>query len=294
MSAAPHSTSTDNLGRALAWMVVSGLSFAFMAATVKYAGDLHVGVKVFFRNLVTLGITGAVAWRTGANPFAPTPHAWRLVLRSLCGFGGVILYFVALGDLNLADASLLNKTSPFFVTVFAVFLLGEPLGRSTVGALAVAFAGAALVLRPSLDVSAWPAVAGLVSGAFAGMAYTLVRSMQGRESPNRIIFTFSLFSTLATLPVLIAVRPDPTPQQWAALVGTGIFAAGGQYGLTFAYHHARAGRVSVFTYLHVLFALVLGFVLFDERPDLFSLAGGLLIVGAAVWVHRAGRRRKAN
>lgn len=294
MATAPHRTATDDLGRALAWMVVSGLSFALMGATVKYAGEVHVGVKVFFRNLVTLGITGLVAWRTGANPFAPTPHAWRLLLRSLCGFGGVVLYFIALGDLHLADASLLNKTSPFFVMVFAVFLLGEPLGRSVVWALLVAFAGALLVIRPGLDLSVLPALAGLGSGACAGMAYTLVRSMKGRESPNRIILTFSLFSTLATLPVLIVVRPDPTPLQWAALVGTGVFAAGGQYGLTFAYHHARASRVSVFTYLHVLFALGLGFVLFDERPDLFSLAGGLLIVGAAVWVHRAGRRQKAT
>ncbi len=294
MSDAPHRTSNDNLGRALAWMVLSGLSFALMAATVRYAGDVHVGVKVCFRNLVTLGITGAVAWRTGANPFAPTPHAWRLVLRSLCGLCGVVLYFVALGDLHLADASLLNKISPFFVTVFAVFLLKEPLGRGMVWALLVAFAGAALVIRPSFDLAALPALAGFASGAFSGMAYTLVRSMQGRESPNRIIFIFSLFSTVATLPVLILVRPDPTPLQWAGLIGTGVFAAGGQYGLTFAYHHARASRVSVFTYLHVLFALALGFVLFDERPDLLSLAGGLLIVGAAVWVHRAGRRRKAT
>lgn len=289
---APHRTSQENLGRALAWMALSGLCFALMGAAVKYAGDLHVGAKVFFRNLVTLGITGTVALRARENPFAPTPHAWRLVLRSVCGFGGVGLYFVALGHLHLADASLLNKTSPFFVTVFAVFLLKEPLGRGVVWALAAAFAGAVLVIRPGFDLSALPALAGFASGAFAGMAYTLVRSMQGRESPNRIILTFSLFSCLATLPVLVLERPDPTPLQWAALAGMGIFGAGGQYGLTFAYHHARASRVSVFTYLHVLFALVLGFLLFGERPDVLSLLGGGLIVGAAVWVHRLGRRRE--
>jgi drug/metabolite transporter (DMT)-like permease len=212
----------------------------------------------------------------------------------VCGFGGVLLYFVALGDLHLADASLLNKTSPFFVTIFAVFLLKERLSRAVAFALVAAFAGAVLVIRPGLDVSALPALAGLASGALAGMAYTLVRSMQGRESPNRIILTFSLFSTLVTLPVLVVVRPDPTPQQWAALVATGVCGAGGQYGLTFAYHHARASRVSVFTYLHVLFALVLGFVLFGERPDPLSVAGGVLIVGAAVAVHRLGRRKEAD
>jgi len=275
------------MGRALAWMALSGFSFALMGACVKLSGDLPVGVKVFFRNLVTLAITSAVAWRMGANPFAATPHWWRLLLRSVAGLLGVFFYFVALDHLHLADASLLNKTSPFFVTLFAVMLLGERLARGMVPALAAALVGAVLVIKPTFDVSSLPALAGFASGICAGLAYTMVRSLKGRESPNRIILTFSLFSTLATLPVLIAVRPDPSPGQWAALLGTGVFAAGGQYGLTFAYHHARAARVSVFTYLHVLFALVVGFVLWGERPDVLSLIGGVLIIGAAVQAHRA-------
>ena len=289
MNAAPHSTGKDNIGRALAWMILSGLSFALMGACVKLAGDLPVGVKVFFRNLVTLGIASVVALRMSANPFAPTPHWWRLLLRSAAGFLGVTFYFVALEHLHLADASLLNKTSPFFVTVFAVMLLGERLARGMVPALVAALAGAILVIKPTFDMSSLPAAAGFASGMCAGLAYTMVRSLKGRESPNRIVFTFSLFSTLATLPVLVAARPDPSVVQWAALAGTGVFGAAGQYGLTFAYHHARASRVSVFTYLHVLFALVVGFVIWGERPDALSILGGLLIIGAAVQIHRSGR-----
>jgi drug/metabolite transporter (DMT)-like permease len=277
--------------RAIAWMVVSGLSFALMAVAVKFSGDIPLTMKVFFRNLVTLGITSAVAVNMRENPFARTPHAGLLILRSFCGLGGVLLYFLALGELNLADASLLNKTSPFFVLVFAVFFLKEPFERVLIPALVAAFLGAVLVIKPSFDFELLPALAGLFSGMFAGLAYTLVRALKGRESPNRIIFTFSLVSTLATLPFFVASPPHPTPFQWLALLATGVFAAGGQYGLTFAYHHARASRISVFTYLHVLFALILGFVIWDERPDAASLVGGLLIVGAAVFIHQVGRCR---
>jgi len=283
-------TSLDNLPRAMAWMVVSGLSFALMAAAVKLAGDVPVTMKVFFRNLVTLGITSVVAVKMRENPFGRTPHARLLILRSLCGLGGVLLYFLALSKLTLADASLLNKTSPFFVMIFAVALLKEPFDRIVIPALGAAFLGALLVIKPSFDYELLPAVGGLVSGMFAGMAYTLVRALKGRESPNRIIFTFSLVSTLATLPFLIVSPPHPTTYQWLALLGTGVFAAGGQYGLTFAYHHARASRISVFTYLHVLFALIVGFVIWGERPDPASILGGLLIIGAAVFIHRMGRR----
>ena len=168
-------------------------------------------------------------------------------------------------------------------------MLKEPFRRRLIPALIAAFLGALLVIKPSFDYSALPALAGFASGLFAGMAYTIVRSLKGKESPNRIIFTFSLISSLATAPFLIAAPVHPEAGQWWALVGTGVFAAGGQFGLTFAYHHARVSRISIFTYLHVLFALVVGFVLWGERPDLLSWAGGLLIVGGAVLANRAGR-----
>ncbi len=285
-------TFRDNMPRAMTWMVLSGLSFALMGATVKLAGDVALPAKVFFRNLVTLGITSVVAVRLRQNPLAHTPHWPRLLLRSLCGLAGVFLYFLALGRMNLADASLLNKTSPFFVTVFAVVLLKEEFNRALVPALLAAFVGAVFVIKPSFDYAMLPAVAGFGSGMFAGMAYALVRSLKGQASPNRIILTFSLVSCLAMLPFLVVNPPHPTTGQWAALLATGVFAAGGQYGLTYAYHHARASRISVFTYLHVLFAIAVGFVLWGERPDTASLIGGVLIIGAAVWTHQVGRREQ--
>ena len=272
----------DSLGRALAWMVLSGLSFALMGAMVKLAPTAPVTTKVFFRNLVTLGITATVALRTGRNPLAATPHRKLLLLRALCGLGGVYFYFVALGRLTLADASLLNKTSPFFVAVFAVLILKEPFRRSIVPALLTAFCGAVLVIKPGFNYALLPAVAGLASGGFAGLAYVLVRRLKGKAEPNRIIFYFSLVSCTATLPFVLLNPPHPDTGQWLALLGTGVFAASGQFGLTFAYHHAPASRISIFTYLHVLFAVVVGLILFGERPDVWSLLGGVLIVGAAV------------
>ena len=130
-----------------------------------------------------------------------------------------------------------------------------------------------LVIKPKFDYSTLPALAGLGSGLFAGIAYTLVRSMKGRFGPNRIIFTFSLISSAITAPFLLAAPLAPSAAQWWALAGTGVFAAGGQFGLTFAYHHARVSRISIFTYLHVLFALVVGFVVWNERPDPVELGG---------------------
>lgn len=279
----------DDMPRAMAWMLLSGLCFALMGAMVKASGDVPLAGKVFFRNLVTLGITTAIALRTRENVLARSPQAWRLIVRSLSGLVGVALYFYALGRIHLADASLLNKTSPFFASALAIVFLREKFRRALVPALGLAFLGAMFVIKPSFEGEVVPALAGLGSGLGAGVAYTMVRSMKGRFSPNRIIFTFSLISSLATAPFLLAAPPSPTAAQWWALIGTGVFAAGGQFGLTFAYHHARVSRISIFTYLHVLFALVVGFVVWGERPDGWSWLGGALIVTAAWWSNRIGR-----
>ncbi|PIV81161.1 EamA family transporter [bacterium CG17_big_fil_post_rev_8_21_14_2_50_64_8] len=282
----------DSLGRAVAWMILSGASFALMGAMVKLATEASVPAKVFFRNLVTLVITTAVAWRSGHNPLARTPHRGLLLLRAFCGLAGVFLYFVALSRLTLADASLLNKTSPFFVVAFAVLILHEPWHRTMAPILLLAFGGALLIIKPGFNYQMLPALAGLGSGAFAGLAYTLVRKLKGRADPNQIIFHFSLVSTLVTLPFVLWHPLHVDAGQWLALIGTGVFAAGGQYGLTFAYHHAPASRISIYTYLHVLFAVAGGFALFGERPDLASIFGGLLIIAAAVGSQRINRERR--
>jgi drug/metabolite transporter (DMT)-like permease len=277
---------TDSVPRAVLFMLLSAASFAVMGAMVKAAGPVPVHEKVFFRNLVTLVVTALMALGRRQNPFGPTRHLGLLVARSLAGLCGVYLYFYALGHLNLADASLLNKVSPFFVTLLAAVWLGEKLTRRVAIGLLVAFAGAALVLEPVFSYEPLPALAGLGSALGAGIAYTIVRSLRGRERPWRIVFYFSLISTVAMTPPLILDAVAPVGWQWVWLLGTGLAAAGGQVFLTLAYHRAPAGQISIWSYSHVLF-LIIGGVGWGERPDLLVYVGGALIVAAALLNRRA-------
>ncbi len=277
----------DSMPRAVAYMLLSAASFAAMGAAVKAAGEIPVHQKVFFRNLVTLVITGAMALGRRENPLGPTRHLGLLLGRSLAGLCGVTLYFYAIGHLTLADASLLNKMSPFFVTVIAALWLGEAITRRVALGLLLAFLGAGLVIQPVLGWQPLPALAGLGSAFCAGLAYAIVRKLKGRERPRRIVFYFSLVSTLAMTPLLIWRYAEPTGWQWVWLVGTGVFAASGQVLLTLAYHHGPAGKISIWGYNHVLFALILGLVIWGESPGLVSILGGALIVGAALLNRRA-------
>jgi len=277
---------TDNAGRAVVAIILASLSFSMVGVSVRLAGDMPVFEKVFFRSLVSLIAMGAVAMRYRENPFAQGRLIPLLVLRGFFGTAAMTLYFFAIAHLNLADATILNKLSPFFVTIFAVVFLKERLAKHLIPALLLAFAGALLVLKPQFDYHALAAVGGIVSAMCSGAAYTVVRSLRGKLPPYTIVFWFSLVSVAAsTVPTALGyIRPDPA--QWLALLGAGIFATTGQFALTYAYHQAEASRLSIYNYGHVVFAGIFALMLWGEIPDVLSLAGIALIIGAAVWNHR--------
>ncbi len=277
---------SDNAGRAVVAIILASLSFSLVGVSVRLAGEMPVFEKVFFRSLVSLVAMGAVAMRYRENPFAQGRLIPMLVLRGVFGTGAMVLYFYAIAHLNLADATILNKLSPFFVTIFAVLFLKERLAKHLIPALLLAFVGALLVLKPQLDYHALPAVGGLISAMCSGAAYTVVRSLRGKLPPYTIVFWFSLVSVAtAVVPTVLGyVRPDPT--QWLALLGAGIFATTGQFALTYAYHQAQASRLSIYNYGHVVFAGFFALMLWGEIPDVMSLTGIALIIGAAIWNHR--------
>lgn len=278
--------------RAIALMLTSALCFSIMGVFVKLAHDVPVVEKVMFRNLVTLGVAGAIALAR-RRPLTGRPGNRRwLLLRSLLGIGGVGCYFWSIERLLLADAAMLNKLSPFFVFLLAGPMLGERQRRSTALALLLAFTGAILVIKPRFDVSVIPALVGLASALFAGSAYTVLRHLRDRETPETIIFVFSAVTVALTAPLVAVGFSPPTGMAPWWLAGIGLAAAGGQFGLTAAYRHAPAAEVSLYSYAVILFSALFGFVVFAEVPDLWSGLGGILILcaGTLVWlVNRPGR-----
>jgi len=276
----------DNVGLAILMIVLSGLSFSVVAVMVRMAGDVPIYEKVFFRSVVVLAATGAIAVRNRENPFARNPKILLLILRGIFGTTAMFLYFFAIERLTIADATVLNKLSPFFVAIFALLFLREKLSRYIVPVLVVAFAGAALIIKPQLSFEALPAAGGLLSAAASGAAYTVVRFLRGHEPPYRIVFYFAFVSlVVATPPMLINfVRPEGL--QWLYLMGGGVFATTGQIALTLGYHYAPATRVSIYVYAHIIFAFLWGLLLWGEMPDALSIVGTVMIILAAVYNYR--------
>ncbi|HAK45242.1 MAG TPA: EamA/RhaT family transporter [Spirochaeta sp.] len=278
------------------FMVISALSFALMSAAVKQADQIPFIQKVFFRNFV-MGILVIpvlfLKMRSSGSArlfFGASANRKRLLIRSLFGFFGVMLYFYSVERLHLGDSAMLNKLSAFFVIILSAVFLNERIRRYQVPALFAAFAGAVLIIKPGMNMQIVPAAAGLCAALLAAAAYTIIASLRGREDSLTIIFWFSAISVLMSLIPMILVWTTPNAAELTALILTGVFAAGGQYFLTLAYTHGPAGEVSIYNYTHVVFSVIIGFILWREIPDLFSFVGAVLIIGAAVFLYLKRKR----
>lgn len=269
--------------KAIGFILLSAFGFALMSTFVRLAGDLPSMQKSFFRNLVAMVVAAIALHREGIGWKWEKGNLPMLLLRATCGTLGVLCNYYAIDRLVLADANILNKMSPFFAILFSLFMLKERANVWQYLAVLAAFGGSMLIIKPGFSSDMFPALIGLLGGIFAGAAYTAVRvlSKQGEKSA-RIVFFFSAFSTLVCLPYLIF---DYHPMQWwqlASLLGAGAAATLGQFGVTLAYAHAPAKEISVFDYTQVLFSALLGFFLFDQVPDGWSVLGYLVICGVSV------------
>ena len=279
--------------KGILYIMAAALGFAMMSLFVKLAGNLPAFQKAFFRNFVALIFIFIMMLREKVSFIPPKEHIPDLLGRSFFGTMGLLCNFYALGRLNLSDANMLNKLSPFFAIIFSIFLLKERPKFAQIIGVAVAFVGSLFIIKPGFDnPQVLPAVAGLLGGMGAGIAYTFVRRLgQKQENSRRIVFFFSAFSCILCLPFLIFEYERMSGLQLIYLILAGTFACIGQLGITKAYICAPAREISVYDYTQVIFAAVLGFFVFGDIPDWLSVLGYILIIGAGVAMFFYNKKR---
>ena len=272
--------------RAAAYMVAASFSFAAMAALVRVASTgSSVFTTVFVRSAV-IAVLMLIVVRARGGGVRFVNHR-LLFVRAVCGFLAMLCYFWALGNARLADAITLQYTSPLFVAAMAPFAVGEKVRGSTVGWLLFGFLGVGMVVQPEGEIGAG-ALAALASAALAAVAYLAVRWLRQTDHPDAIVLYFALFSMLCSSPASIGlVRDPPSPEELAALLGVGLFAAGGQVGMTRAYRYGEAAVVSGFSYATVALGVVIGAAVFGEPPSALSLVGASVVAAAGVALARS-------
>jgi drug/metabolite transporter (DMT)-like permease len=206
----------------------------------------------------------------------------------------MVMYFYAINNLYLADSAILHKLFPFFVTIFAAIFLKEKLSKIQIPALFVVFLAALFIIKPRFDYSVFPALAGFGTALVSGATYTMVRFLRNREKPATIVFYFSFFSLVVLSLFVLLEFKTPSTQQWIFLLLIGIFGAIGQFSLTYAYRYGKASEIAIYNYSNIIFAALLGFLLWQEIPDLLSILGGLIIIISSVFVFIFNSRQGAR
>lgn len=273
------------------FMCLSALSLATMGAFAKFSKGFSFYQIIFFRGLISTIFVYATANKSELNLLGKNWKIRRtLFVRSTLGTLGAVTYFFAIQKLYLADAVLLNNLSPIWVTLFAWIFLKEKPKKQQIGLIFIMLIGAIFVIKPKFDSSALYALIGFSSSIFAGAAYTFVRFLSREEKPSNLVLWFSFYTSILMIPgMLIEGFKVPTLMEFLGLSLVGIFAGLGQLFLTNSYNLAQANKVSIYQYLNIFFAAVYGILFWSEHPDIYSVIGGIIVIGSAVWSYRMNK-----
>ena len=273
-------------------MLLASLSFAVMGGFAKVVSQVLPPVEVtFFRNIFGVVLVGIAIYKvplkqTGGKPFL-------LLFRGAMGFAALLAYFYIMAFIPLGEAVTYNKTSPIFVAIFAYLFLNEKLHKSALLAVAIGFVGIVLVAQPERGSFDKYDLLGIFSGIGAALAYTSIRELRKYYDTRAIVMSFMGVGTVAPL-FLMLITPYvnvskefdwmfaqfvmPQGIEWAYVAAVGVFATVSQLLMTKAYELTKAGIVGTISYSNIVFAVIIGIMLGDPIPDIWTVLGIILVI----------------
>lgn len=293
--------------RGIILKLCSVLLFITMASLIKATAH-HVppGQAVFFRSFFAMPVILGWLWirkdlRTGLKVASPLGHFWR----GFVGTAAMGLGFAGLGLLPLPEVTAIGYAAPLLVVVFAAMFLNEEVRAFRLFAVALGMVGVMVVLAPRLTLLSGPTVESaaalgamlvLMGAVCAALAQIYVRKLVQTEQTSAIVFFFSLTATGLSLLTLPFGWVIPSPFEAALLIIAGLLGGLGQIFLTSAYRFADASVVAPFDYASMLFAILIGYFIFDEVPTVQMLIGAGLVILAGVMIiwreHALGLKRE--
>lgn len=282
------------------WMLAAAACFSLMAAFTKLgATDFDTFELVFYRSLFGVVLIGI--WATAKGLSIRTSRFVSHMKRSFLGTLALSIWFFAIAHLPLGTAMTLNYTNPLYMALILTVIAWrkrEPVEYALIGTVIMGFFGITLVLRPELRAGdEVPALIGLSAGFFTALAYFQVKQLCSMKEPEwRIVFFFTLFGAVWGLLGQLATKGlhPLTFENMPALLGMGISATAAQLCMTRAWGTGNMFLTSVLQFSAIVFAVILGVILFDEKLSLQSTCGIAVIIAAGVMATILTKRKKVS
>jgi drug/metabolite transporter (DMT)-like permease len=262
--------------------------FTIMSAFIKAAERIPAGEAMFFRSLMAMPIV--LIWlllHGGISAGIRTKSVRNHAVRGIVGSCAMGLGFAGLKYLPLPEVTAIRFVSPILMVVLAALILGEKFRFVRIAAVLLGFVGVVIIVAPRLSVGLGTNEAlgvGLTLGSacLAALAQVFVKGMSSSESTTAIVFWFSATATLLSLLTLPFGWIWPNSYELILLVSAGMIGGLGQVLLTASYRFAEAGVLAPFTYISMLWSLLIGYFWFNEVPTMAMLIGAAFVISAGV------------
>lgn len=282
----------DNPRLGILWMLVTMALFISMDATAKTLGQWYDPLQVvwgrYFFHMVILALVLRRKLPSTLRTKRPRPQ----IARSLLLFATTFCFFTGLQWLQLAETSAVMFVSPLIVTALSAPVLKEHVGpRRWVGVF-VGFLGAVVIIRPGTDVMQAAAFWPLIAAAFYA-CYQITTRYIGSSEPVLTNLAYSaMFGAVASSLLVPFVWQTPDAKGWALMALTGLIGGLGHFAMIKALSHAPASVVAPFTYSSLLWATLLGYLVFADLPDLWTLVGAAIIAGSGLYIYHREQQAK--
>jgi drug/metabolite transporter (DMT)-like permease len=268
-------------------VVVASAFFACMHASVRYvSSDMHPWEIGFFRNLFGFLVFAPVMLRSGITLLRTQRLALHVARGSLNGVS-MLCWFTALALMPLADATSVSLTGPLFVTLGAIFFLGEKVRIRRWIALGAGVIGTLIIIRPGYADVSLGAILVLISAVMVAGSKLMAKSLSRTDGTMTIVAYLSLVMTIVTFIPAMFVWRTPTLLEigWLALIGA--LGSTGHLLVVRAYKYADVSAVEPVSFSRLVFAALAGYLVFGEIPDIWVWIGGGIIVAATSYIaHR--------
>jgi drug/metabolite transporter (DMT)-like permease len=281
-----------HLSRGIVLIVLAFFCLALISAFAKAAGsDVSSGVIVFFQYAISLVVLMPWFLRVGMRNLRTHKLKLQLVW-SIFGLGSQFLLFVALTKIPLLDASLLANASPLFIPLVVWVWQKERPDAWLAFTLVLGFVGIILILQPGGDASGMLSLGtpiAIAAGVCSAIGLTAAGLLQKTEPVPRTLFWYFLLSPLLVSPISFTTWTMPTPRAWLYLLLIGVCMAAAQLLTVLAYTQASPSRLAPFNYSVVVFAALIGWIVWNEVPNLLTIVGAVVVAaGGILSTHRPG------
>lgn len=278
--------------KGMIWMAVGGFLFSILNTIVRaIAMQMDPFEVQFLRYLFGLLVMLPWVFKAGPRNYWPTDvkgQFWRGGVHTM----GMVLWFIALPKIPLADMTAISFTGPIFIMIGASWFLGEPMRRDRWIAALIGFAGVVVVVAPKMSgAGGGYHLVMLASAPLFAASFLITKALTRYEKATVIVFWQALTVSLFSLPLALLHWQDPSLWQWIGFFIAGILGSVGHYCWTRAFHAADISSTQSLRFLDLVWTSAWGWLIFSDIPSQSTWLGAVVILAATVWIARREGQR---